>query len=255
MSDSIPTIPYPAPMPRPTAAHQKKITRGKWFEIVTVVTLIILGTGFLYWRSERQANRPDAAESITASMAAIEASGAKAVGETVLFERHFWSYRDVIPGFAVHVDLVGVTPDAPLETAIIWLTPQPDAGTPEPEVLQAAVDRAGFLAFGLVQSSAAAFEKAANTMEFLSDAPRPHDKGVGGSDDGWKLTYVTYRSYDDAVAPQPMLCMVLQRLSAGGDDALATLNRTMYDALHAGVDIKSALAVAGAAGTPPSPVS
>jgi hypothetical protein len=38
-----------------------------------------------------------------------------------------------------------------------------------------------------------------------------------------------------------MLCLVLQRLSAGEDESLAAMNRTMYEALQAGRDIKAVL--------------
>jgi hypothetical protein len=246
MPDPIQRIPAPEPLPLPTPEHQRKITRGKWFEIVTVMTLIVLGTSFLYWRSERQANAPDAAASVTASKLAIEADGALAVGSTTLLGRPIWSYRKLLAGFVAHVDLVGERDDAPLETAIIWLTPQPGAGPQSPEALQAAVDSVAITAWELVRSSALAFEKASKTMEYISDAPRPHDKGVGASDDGWKLTYVTYRSYDDAGEPEPVLCVVLQRLSAGEDEALAQMNRTLHEALHAGRDIKTALGGTGA---------
>lgn len=243
MSEPIPGI------PRPTPEHQRKITRGKWFEILTVVVLIVLGTVFLYVRGQWAAARPDPAASVAASIAAVQRGGAKAVGDTTLFNRHFWSFGKVLTGFAVHIDLVGEREDAPLETAIIWLTPQPGAGNPSAQVLQGAVNSAGEVAYSLVQSSALAFEKAAKTMEFISDSPRPHDKGVGASDDGWKLTYITYRNHDDTAAPQPMLCLVLQRLSAGGDESLAAFNRLLYEALQTGRNINTVLADAPDFGT------
>ena len=54
-------------------------------------------------------------------------------------------------------------------------------------------------------------------MKPVTDTPRLHDKGVQQTSDGWKLTYVTYRSYDEQAGPQPMLCYVLQRQSAAAD--------------------------------------
>lgn len=242
MSEPIPGI------PRPTPEHQRKITRGKWFEILTVVVLIVLGTAFLYVRGQWAASQPEPAETVAASIAAVQADGAKPVGDAVFFNRHVWSYGKLLTGFVAHIDLVGAREETPLETAIIWLTPQPGTGDPSAQVLQAAVNAAGEIAYGLVHSSALAFEKAAKTMEFISDSPRPHDKGVGASDDGWKLTYITYRNHDDTAAPQPMLCLVLQRLSAGGDPALADMNRVLYDALQSGGDIKTALRAASGSG-------
>jgi hypothetical protein len=240
MLESIHVVPIPDPMPKPTPEHQRKITRGKIFEIVTVISLILLGTAFLYWRTSLQNAAADPAASIESSIAALETGGAQPVDETSLFGRRIWSFARPITGFTAHVDLIGEQAATPLETAIIWLTPQPGAGAPTEHTLQAAVNGAGMTAQTLVASAGLAFDKAAKTMEFVSDSPRPHDKGVGATDDGWKLTYITYRSYDDA-APQPMLCLVLQRLSAGENEALAVMNRTLYDALNSGRDIKSAL--------------
>lgn len=241
MPESIHYVPLSDPMPKPTPEHQRKITRGKVFEVVTVITLICTGTAFLYWRGQGQAGGPDAAETVRASIAAVEAGAAAKMGEEVLFGRHIWSFRQAITGFTAHVDLIGGNEDTPLETAIIWLTPQPGAGEPSEHTLQAAVNGAGLVAQLLVRSSGLAFEKAAKTMERINDSPRPHNKGVGATDDGWKLTYVTYTSHDEGADPPPMLCLVLQRLSAGEDESLAAMNRTMYEALQAGRDIKTVL--------------
>ncbi len=241
MLESIHVVPVPDPMPQPTPEHQRKINRGKLFEVVTVITLILLGTSFLYWRGQGFSSGPDAADSIAQSKVAVEQTEAKSIGETILYGRQFWSYARPITGFTAYIDLVGERDDTPLETAIIWLTPQPDAGVPTEHTLQAAVNGAGMAAQSLVRSAGLAFEKAARTMESISDSPRPHDKGVGATEDGWKLTYLTYRSYEETAAPQPMLCIVLQRLSAGENEILAAMNRTLYDAVQNGRDVKTAL--------------
>jgi hypothetical protein len=96
MPESIHYVPLSAPMPKPTPEHQRKITRGKVFEVVTVITLICTGTAFLYWRGQSQAGGPDAAETVRASIAAVEAGAAAKMGE----EGAVWqTYLELSPGY------------------------------------------------------------------------------------------------------------------------------------------------------------
>ena len=235
-------IPYPGPMPVPTPEHQRKITREKWFEILTVVSLIVLGASFLAWR--KYATAPvDPTVSMSASVAAIEETAYVADGTETLFQRQFLSFKKPVEGFLCHVDLIGASQEAPIDAAIVWLTPVPGK-TPTPETLQFAVNAAAQLGQTVVPTMGAALVTASDTMTFEGDAKRPHDKGVGVTNDGWKLTYVTYRSYDEGGTPPPMLCLVLHRLSAASDDTLGNLNRSLYEALNQGLDMKSALRAA-----------
>lgn len=240
MPEFVNGIPYPAPPPRPEPAHQKKITREKWGEIAIVVSLIIAGASFLAWRTYSQAPVTDAAKSIAESAAALKESDAIAVGEKEILGRTFWSFHKPLAGFTANIDLVGEREDSELEMAIIWLTPIPGKPAPSENDLQVAVNGAGEIAQSLLQSAGLAFEKAAKTMEPIN-AIRPHDKGVGATTDGWKLTYITYHRYDDMAAPQPMLCIVLHRLSAAERDDLGALNRALYQALENGEDVKTYL--------------
>ena len=242
MSDTRYGIPHIDPVPRPEPEHQRRITRGKLFEIITVITLIIIGCAYLAWRDDRFHFRPAAAEKMITSMAALKSAGAAEVGISEHKGKTFHSYEKSISGFTLHADLVGGPENTPLETAILWLTPLPGAPTPPEATLREAVNAVGLLARGLVPSSTDAFEKAANTMELINDTPRPHDKGAAGSSDGWKLTYITYRAYDEhAVPSQPVLYLILQRLESGADDVQGALNRTLYEAVKQGQDIKTAL--------------
>ncbi|MFA6239303.1 MAG: hypothetical protein WC655_00150 [Candidatus Hydrogenedentales bacterium] len=234
-------IPYPDPMPSPTPEHQRRISKQKWFEVATVLLLIAAGFGFLGWRDYRAHHRTEPAKSLEEASKAIESAGCAPAGTAKIFNRHFLSYRQQLEDFECHVNLVGVEPGLPLETAVIWLTPKAGQAPASEESLQKAVNSVGVLGQTLVASSSQALEAASKTMEFLSDAKRPHDKGVAGTTDGWKLTYVTYREYDADGAPEPVLCMVLQSLSAASESTLADFNRTMYEAIHQGVDVETAL--------------
>lgn len=223
---------YPPPIPLPTPEHQHKITRQKWREIITVVLLIVAGVGFLYWRSYREEHRPDAAEDISVSIELLKAAGWSDAIESPIMNRTCWTMTRDMAGFKGHVELIGERREGPLETAIVWLAPDPSAE--EPHDLQEAVNTTGAVAQALVRASQLAFETAAKTMEFVTNTPRPHDKGVAGTDNGWKLSYFTYRSYEELGPLQPMICLVLQRLSAGENEQLAEFNRRLFESIQAG---------------------
>jgi hypothetical protein len=229
------------PVPLPTPEHQKRITKQKWFEVILVVALIVGGAGYLGLRDFRQRHHVDPALGLAKSAAATERAGATAAGTSTLMGRQCLSLTQKLDTFDCHIDLVGEASDAPLETAIIWLTPLPGTSAPSAVALQKAVNTVGVFAQKLVGASTDALEKASNTMVSVSDTQRPHDKGVAGTSDGWKLTYVTYRTFDETAAPQPMLCLVLQRLSAASDPKLADFNRILYESIHRGDDVKAAL--------------
>ena len=124
---------------------------------------------------------------------------------------------------------------------MFWLTPIVAGGAPSPEQLQDAVNTVSQTGQKIVRSSLDALETATKTMSAVAGPNRPHDKGVAGSNDGWKVTYVTYRSYDEGASPQPVLYLIIQSLTAASDAQLGDLNRALYQAVEEGVDIKSAL--------------
>lgn len=244
-------IPGIDPVPRPEPEHQRRITRQKWFEIVIVVMLIAGGTSFLAWRNNHSHTHHDPATSMAESVHHIEAAGPARISDARILERRFISLQQPIDAFVCNVDLVASDEQAPLETAIVWLTPTADQWPPTSEALQYAVNRVGQLAQGVVSSTGEALLKASKTMSTIRDAPRPYDKGVAATSDGWKLTYITYHSFDENAAPQPALVLVLHRLAAASDPALADLNRELYKAIEAGHDVKTALRAfeRGTAGT------
>lgn len=239
-------IPSLDPVPSPTPDHRRRIVKEKAFEIVTVIVLILAGFGFLAWRTYTAAQAA-AGRTIGEAAAILEQAGL-APGETAtLMNREFHSFSQSMDNFTCHVDLIGPGGSAPLETLVAWLTPLPETWPPTASALQDVVDSVRRIAKRIVPSSNDALEKAVATSELLGDAPRPHDKGVAATTDGWKLTYVTYRSFDETATPQPVLVLILQRFSAGEDPALGDLNRTLFDAVYRGTDIKTALG-SGAAG-------
>lgn len=241
MDESDFRVPPPGPVPLPTPDHQRRITRGKIFEIGVVVLLVITGVGYLAWREHAAHSRVDPARTLAESASVVQDEGGKASGTSTLFGRQVLSFSQTRDIFDYHVELMGKGPESPVETAIIWLSPAPGKWSPGKTSLQDAVNAVGELGQRLVHTSADALDKAVKTMEFVGGVKRPHDKGVAATSDGWKITYVTYRNFDEEKDPQPVLYLILQRMSAGEDESLAVFNRTLYESVNEGIDLWTAL--------------
>ena len=76
-------------------------------------------------------------------------------------------------------------------------------------------------------------------MKRITDTQRPHGKGVAGTSNEWKVTYVTYES---ASGREPALYYVIQRQSVGADPGLKEFNRTLYQTIDQGGEVRAALA-------------
>lgn len=248
MPDTNYGIPYPGPMPVPTPEHQRKITREKWFEIITVISLIVAGASFLAWRNYAS-TPPDPSRSLADSLQAIATAGYLPATNETFFGQQFRGFSKDIEGFTCQADLVAPAEAAPTDAVLISLVPAAGA-TPSPEALQFAVNAVASLAQTLVPSSGEALITASKTMEEALEVPRPFEKGVGATKDGWKLTYITYRSYDETGVPPPMLHLVLHRLTAASDVAQADLNRRLYEALNQGRFVRDALRTGDGGGSP-----
>ena len=238
----------PAPtfgLPLPTPEHQRKITRNKWFEVVTVMLMIVIGFGYLAWRNSGRAASFNAAQTLEASISAMKEDGATQLSSTTIGNRTMASLSKKLAGFDCNVELLGKYPNAPLETAIIWLAPPAGTFSPSDSLMLEVVNGVGELGHKLVPSTAEAMEKAVKTSELIKDSPRPHQRGVAATNDGWKVTYVTYGNYDETASPpQAVLYYVIQRLSAGEDETLGPFNRALHEAILQGADAKQAIQLA-----------
>ena len=225
------------PLPQPTPEHRRKITRNKWFEVITVILMIVIGFGYLAWRNSGTVPPENASKSLDASITAVKADGAIQLTSTTIGDRTMASLSKKLAGFDCNVELLGKNPNEPLETAIIWLAPPAGAFDPTADAMLEVVNGVGELGHLLVPSTAEAMEKAVKTSELIKDSPRPHQRGVAATNDGWKVTYVTYQNYDEtANPPQAVLYYVIQRLSAGEDETLGPFNRALHEAILQGTD-------------------
>lgn len=236
-------IPYPPEIPSPTPEHQRKITGQKRFEVALVVLLVVGGTAFLMWRNAHHSTSTDPAEHLDTSADAMVHAGCEPSQRQTLLDRPWLTFTRELNGLTCHVNLGAKTNDGPLETAVIWLTTAPGQAPPEGQALQQVVDTVVLLARTLVQSAAGAVDTAVQTSELVTTGRRPYDKGVGSTRNGWKVTYVTFRAFDETSSQrQPVLYLILQRLSAAGDSELAAFNQALHEAVGRGDDLDVALA-------------
>lgn len=242
MSEQDFRVPPSGPLPLPTPEHQRKISRNKWFEVVTVILMIVIGFGYLAWRNSGTAAPANASKSLETAITAVKADGATQLSSTTIGNRIMTSLSKKLAGFDCNIELLGKSPSEPLETAIIWLAPPPGSFSPSESSMLEVVNGVGELGHSLVPSSAEAMEKAVKTSELIKDSPRPHQRGVAATNDGWKVTYVTYQNYDEtANPPQAVLYYVIQRLSAGEDETLGPFNRALHEAILQGTDAVQAI--------------
>lgn len=236
-------IPFPPEIPSPTPEHQRKITGQKRFEVALVVLLVVAGTAFLMWRNAHTATSTDPANSLEASANAMVGAGCKPSDRRILFHRPWLTFTRELNGLTCHINLGAKTDESPLETAVIWLTTAPGQSPLDGQALQNVVDSVVLLARNLVQSAPSAVDTAVKTSELITAGARSYDKGVGSTRDGWKVTYVTFRSFDETSPQrQPVLFLVLQRLSAASDEELAAFNQALHEAVVRGDDLEVALA-------------
>ncbi|MCC6153742.1 MAG: hypothetical protein IT367_08295 [Candidatus Hydrogenedentes bacterium] len=229
-------------LPLPTPEHQRKITRNKWFEVITVILMIVIGFGYLAWRNSGTVPPANASNTLQAAITAVKADGATQLTSTTIGDRTMVSLSKKLAGFDCNVEVLGKSPNEPLETAIIWLAPPPGAFSPSDSSMLEVVNGVGELGHKLVPSTADAMEKAVKTSELIKDAPRPHQRGVAATNDGWKVTYVTYQNYDETANPtQAVLYYVIQRLSAGEDESLGPINRALHKAILEGTNAVQAI--------------
>ncbi|MCC6143056.1 MAG: hypothetical protein IT368_04530, partial [Candidatus Hydrogenedentes bacterium] len=166
-------------IPVPTPDHQRRITRQKWFEVATVVVLIVGGVAWLAWRSSSPATESGPA-SLSAAAQALLAEGLQERGNERLHDLEFREFAQGFAPFGCTVALAGAAADAPLDLVLITLYPQPGEAAP-PDSVQQVVNHVMELGRKLVPASPEALEKAVRTSEFLPGAPRPHDKGVAAT--------------------------------------------------------------------------
>jgi hypothetical protein len=238
--DAPPSMEGPPPEPDPD--HNRRILKEKRFEILTVVGFIVAGTAFLMWRGVSPQVVIENPETLGEAVEAVQYAGFKPQGETSFFARTAVTLSRQIDSFTCNVDLIGRDESGPLETALIWLEPNSEQWPPNETQYQDAVNMVSNVGVRLVTTAEDAIQTAVDTSLVVNDADRPHDKGVASTRDGWKITYVVFKSFDEDAEPRPALTLVIQSFDAASDPSLEVLNRGLYAAVREGIDAKKWLA-------------
>ena len=234
----------PSEKPAPDPKHQRRIDKQKGFEIAAVIVTIIVGLGYFALSNRAPAGQGDGSDTVANLLHIITSNGYASEGESLILGKKFHSYRRQDGVLQNTIDLIEDVETESVE-AILIVVGHPGGETfPPDKVAEAATQDAldTMVQFGeaLVPSSTPALRKAAATM---SPAKRGlmHNKGVAQTSDGWKVTYIAYREYEEDGEAVPLLLFLYQRLSAASSPGLAGFNRVLYDAINAGEDPKSRL--------------
>ncbi len=229
----------------PDEDHQQKINRQKYFEIASVIILILVGFGYMAISSGRNAAPGDGTSTIANLSALIEGQGFQVLGSSMALTREFHGFSE--QGDILNTSVELVSPESGQDAeAIIFAVGHPQ-GTPFPSddvaeaAVQAAFDRVAKLGEVLVPSSSQGLSTAVNTTVEVSSGAVRYLKGVAQTSNGWKITYVAYREYEGGGGQVPLLLFVYQRLDAASDPALEDFNQVLFTAVNESTNIKQAM--------------
>lgn len=229
----------------PDAEHQGNINRQKFFEIATVIVLIIVGFGYFAISNGRTFNQASGSTT-TPDLSAILRS------ENFVSEDAFNALGKTVHSFHAQGDLLYTSIDLIAENgsdeteAIIVVADLP-AGTPFPSdditghAVQETFDEITRLGELLIPSSTQSLSKAVSTTVPVSNGSTRFHKGVAQTNSGWKITYIAYRAYEENGKDIPLLLFIYQRLDAASDPTQESFNQILFNAANNGVNIRQAI--------------
>ena len=230
--------------PAPDPEHQHRINKQKGFEIATIIVLVIVGVGYFAISNRPPAGQGDGPNTVAKLLQIVTSHDYTSEGESLILGRKFHSYRRQEGVFQSTIDLIEDAETNSVEAILIVVSHPAGKTFPPDDVAEAATQDAlnTMVRFGeaLIPSSPPALQKAAITMS-LGKRGILHNKGVAQTSDGWKVTYITYREYEEDGEDVPLLLFLYQRLSAASSPDLADFNRVLYESINVGQDPKSGL--------------
>jgi hypothetical protein len=230
----------------PDAEHQNSINRQKYFEIATVITIIIVGFGYFAISIGRTPGGDVGSTTIENLGAILRSEGFEGSQASTALDREFTGFVKQGKILRTTIDLVGAV-DSDVTEAIIFATSLP-TGRPFPsdDIAKAAVQESFneivHLGELLVPASTDGLSKAANTTTEVKSGDINFRKGVAQTSSGWKITYIAYREYDENGEDIPLLLFIYQRLDAASNPALETFNEILFSAANDGLDIRETMA-------------
>lgn len=228
--------------PVPDPEHQQRIKKSKGFEIAAVVVMILVGLTFVSIRGGTSTD--DTSASLISVSNVIGAHDYEFSGESTLRGRKFLGYRKREGVFQKSIHLIANDESDALEAVLIVVAHPGGRPFPPDEVAEAAIQESlgevVRLSGEMIPSFFQALENAAMTMT-EGRVGVSHRKGVSQTGDGWKVTYVIYREYEETGEDIPLLLFFYQRLSAASDPELAEFNGIVFEAINEGLDPVSSL--------------
>lgn len=225
----------------PDAEHRININRQKFFEIATIIVLIIVGFGYFAISTGRTAPRGNGSTTVTNLSAILLAENFEQRDTSTAFRRRFHSFHAQDGILRTTINLISAE-DSDQTEAIIFAAGLP-AGEPFPsdkvaeKAVQHTFDEITRLGELLMPSSTQGLSKAVNTTVPVSSGKIKFRKGVAQTNSGWKITYIAYREYEQNDAHVPLLLFIYQRLDAASDPSLKDFNQVLFTAANNGADI------------------
>ncbi len=236
----------PSDKPAPDPEHQHRINRQKGFEIGTVIILIAVGVGYFAISNRASQGRADGPITMSSVSNVVFAHDFEPTGESSILDRRFLSFSREEPILRTSLDIISGEDDEEVEALLIVVSHPGGKPFPSDDIAERAIqeglDEMSDLGQGLIPSSHTALQKAVITMSAGKEGLL-HNKGVAQTSDGWKITYITYREYEETGEDIPLLLFPYQRLSAASDPERSEFNRVLYESINAGTDAKAGLRV------------
>ena len=224
-----------AERPQPEAEHQQTINRQKYFEIASVIIMILVGFGYLALSIN---NRESASTSVSGTVedmpSVLTTQGYTAEGTTTILDQRFDTFTHQGGILRTTVDLMslGAKADSEINAFIIAVglpanQPLPPDGVIAPAV-QDAFNVVAELGEALLPHSTPGFEKAVATTAPIQLNAVYHLKGVAQTSSGWKITYINYRAYEENEQGIPLLLFIYEQLNTASDTELEDFHLALY---------------------------
>ena len=229
----------------PEADHQTNINRQKYFEIATVIIMIIVGFGYFAISSGRAGIEVTGSTSATDLGAILRSENFEQLESETILGQTFDRYRVQNGLLRTVVDVVSTDGDEQTNAIIFSAGLPGDTPFPSDDIAEKAIqdsfDEIARLGELLVPSSIEGLSKAVNTTVPVSNSITEFRKGVAQTNSGWKITYIAYRAYEEDGSDIPLLLFVYQRLDAASDPAQESFNKTLFTAANEGENIIEAM--------------
>lgn len=225
--------------------HSQNLRNQKFFEVATVITLILVGFGYLAISINQRPIEGDGTSTLT-NLASIVSSVDFAQGEAIRAGDHRFHTYTRENDLYTAIDFVTPEADNHVDTIIVSVSLPPGEEMPSDErageLAQQAFDDVAELSERLVPTSLEGLSKAVKTTSDVSNGDTEFMKGVAQTANGWKITYMLYRKVEPNDSGIPFLLFVYQHLEAASDPGQEAFGKVLFTAANNGNIIRNAFA-------------